>query len=407
MLSTTFPYPPTRGGTQVRTFHLLKYLSQQHAITLLTLRSPDVSDADIEGLRQWVDELIVFPRPQPTDRGAWDKLQRLGEFVWSSTPPNVRSVHAADAQAWIDRAVAAGKFDAITCEHCVNEIYLRPAWQPHLHPVVKHTVVNIHSSVYGTCKNQLQTGTSENVWRDRLILPLLHRYEQQYCGKFSGIVVTTPEDAQQIRAFNATVPIAVIPNGVDFSQFPYRSTDPGGQRLIFVGAMDNVANIDAARFFSLEVFPAIQQQYPTATLALVGARPTPEVLELNQLPGVSVTGQVPAMADYLHRSTVCVVPMRTGFGIKNKTLEAMAAGVPVVGSDRGLEGLPVDGPNVPLRALRANRVKDYVEAIDRLFQDATLRDRLSQAARQLVEQEYTWERAGKEYEKAVVGKDKG
>jgi len=398
MLSATFPYPPTLGGTQIRTFYLLKHLSQQHSVTLLTLQTPEVSDSDIAGLRQWVDELIVFPRPQSASANLVAKLLRFGGFLWSSTPPSVRSIHSADAQAWIDSAVAAGKFDAITCEHCVNEIYVRPQWQSQL-----RAIVNIHSSVYGTCKNQLQTGTSSHKWRDRLNLNLLKRYERQYCRKFPGIVVTTSEDAQQIRAFNPNAEIAIIPNGVEFSDFPYRPIDPGGHRLIFVGTMDYVANIDAARFLSLEIFPLLQQRYPDATLELVGARPVPEVLELGQIPGITVTGRVDSMVDYLHRSTVCVVPMRTGFGIKNKTLEAMAAGVPVVGSDRGLEGLAVDGANVPLSALRANRVEDYVAAIDRLFQDAALRSHVSQSARRLVEQGYTWEQTGKEYEQAIMG----
>ena len=403
MLSATFPYPPTRGGTQVRTFNLLKHLSQHHSVTLMTLRSPDVSEADAEGLQQWVNELVIFSRPDAVpgkkSKGA-SKLGRFANFVVHGTPPNVVSIHSSQAQAWLDQAVDAGKFDAITCEHSVNEIYIRPQWQAHL-----RTIVNIHSSVYGTCKNQLETGTSEHQWRDRLNRPLLYRYERRYCKKFSGIVVTTSEDEQQIRSFNHSAPVAVIPNGVDFSQFPYRSSEPGGHRLIFVGAMDNVANIDAVRFFSLEVFPAIRQQYPDATLQLVGARPVAEVSELSKLPGITVTGQVPSMVEYLHRSTVCVVPMRTGFGIKNKTLEAMASGVPVVGSDRGLEGLAVDGEGVPLRALRANRVKDYVEAIERLFENPTLRIQLSSAARQLIEQEYTWDRAGERYERAVVGQN--
>ncbi len=69
------------------------------------------------------------------------------------------------------------------------------------------------------------------------------------------------------------------------------------------------------------------------------------------------------MVEYIHQSTICVVPLRTGFGIKNKTLEAMAAGVPVVGSDRGLEGLAID---VPLRALRANQPTEYISAISQL-----------------------------------------
>jgi glycosyltransferase involved in cell wall biosynthesis len=397
MISATFPYPPTRGGTQVRTFHLLQYLQQHHSVTLLTLRSPDVTDAEIAALRSKVDQLVVFSRPQPVNQ-TWSKLQRFGEFVLTGTPPNVRSSHSAKAQHWLDRAVTDGKFDVITCEHCVNEQYIRPQWRHQL-----RTIVNIHSSVYGTCKNQLQTGVSEHVWRDRLNLPLLKRYEQTYCTKFSGIVVTTSEDEQQIRAFCPHTAIAVIPNGVDFSHFPYRSTDPGGQRLIFIGAMDNLANIDAVRFFSLEIFPTLKQQYPAITLDLVGARPGSEVMELAQLPGISVTGQVPSMAEYLHRSTICVVPMRTGFGIKNKTLEAMAAGVPVVGSDRGLEGLAVDHPDLPLRALRANHPAEYISAIDRLFQNPALRVELSQAARHFVEQTYTWQRAGKQYEALLDG----
>lgn len=402
MISTTFPYPPTRGGTQVRTFNLLKYLSHHHAVTLLTLRSADVTDAEVEALREWVTELVIFPRPadpaKTQQNGIAAKLSRLRQFLVEGTPPSVRAVYSPDAQAWIDRAVAAGKFEAMTCEHSVNEIYVRPEWRSSL-----KTIVNIHSSVYGTCRNQLATATSEHVWRDRLNQPLLYRYERRYCQKFSQIVVTTAEDAQQIRAFHPNGAIQVIPNGVDFSTFPCRPSDPGGHRLIFVGAMDNLANIDAARFFSLEVFPHILSRYPDAALDLVGARPVAEVLELNNLPQTTVTGQVPSIADYLHRSTICVVPMRTGFGIKNKTLEAMAAGIPVVGSDRGLEGLVVDGEGIPLRALRANRIEDYVTAIDRLFQDPSLRCQLSQAARSFVEQTYTWEQAGAQYEQVILG----
>jgi polysaccharide biosynthesis protein PslH len=397
MLSSTFPYPPTRGGTQVRTFNLLKYLRQSHHVTLLTLQTPEITEAEIAALQQSVDELVVFSRPADRTPGVGGKLARWAEFVGTGTPPNVHAIHLPAAQKWLDQAVDNGKFDVVTCEHCVNEVYVRPQWQSQV-----RTIVNIHSSVYGTCKNQLATGTSEQGWRDWLYLPLLYRYEHRYCHKFSGIVVTTAEDEQQIRGFNPHAQITVIPNGVDFSHFPYRTTDPGGHRLVFIGAMDNVANIDAARFLSLEIFPLIQQRYPDVTLELVGSRPVPEVKTLGEIPGVHVTGQVPSMADYLHRATVCVIPMRTGFGIKNKTLEAMAAGVPVVGSDRGLEGLAVDGIHEPLRALRANRVAEYVEAVDRLFTDAALRIKLAHAARQWVEQNYTWESAGMQYEKMVT-----
>jgi polysaccharide biosynthesis protein PslH len=399
MLSSTFPYPPTGGGTQVRTFNLLKYLSQRHDITLLTQRPPQVTDIEVAALRDRVSELVVFDRPTaaPT-QNFLNKLGRFVTFLTAGTPPNVLSSYLPEMQDYVDRAMQSGNYDVITCEHSVNEIYVHPEYRKKY-----RTVVNVHSSVYGSCKNQLQTGTSENTLRDRLNLPLLKRYEQRYCNKFTNIVVTTEDDRSQLQAFNPTAQFQVIPNGVDFADFPCRATDPGGHRLIFIGAMDNLANIDAVQFLSLEILPVLQQKYPDTMLALVGARPTPEVLQLGDRPGITVTGRVPSMADYLHQATVCVVPMRTGYGIKNKTLEAMAAGTPVVSSDRGLEGMTVDGADVPLCALRANRVEEYVQAIAHLFEDASLRERLSRAARSLIEADYTWDQAGRLYEEALKG----
>ena len=398
MLSATFPYPPTQGGTQVRTFNLLKYLSRNHQVTVVTLRSPEVTEAEIKALREWVAELVVFDRPHPAQSGLLSKVQRFSQFLQQGTPSSVLSSYSLEMQDWVDRAIQSNHYQVITCEHCVNEIYICPEFQKQL-----RTVVNVHSSVYGTCKNQLQTQTSENQWRDRLNLPLLKRYEQRYCNKFSNIVVTTEDDRAQLHAFNPNAQFQVIANGVDFAEFPDRAKDPEGHKLIFIGAMDNLANIDAAQFLSLEILPILQKRYSDTTLALVGARPTPEVLQLGDRPGITITGHVPAMADYLHQATVCVIPMRTGFGIKNKTLEAMAAGTPIVSSDRGLEGLNVDGESIPLRALRANRVEEYVGAIARLFEDAALRESLSHEARSLVETDYTWESAGQCYEQVLIG----
>jgi polysaccharide biosynthesis protein PslH len=399
MISSTFPYPPTRGGTQVRTFNLLKYLSQSHTITLVTQREPDVTNADIERLQSYVADLVLFARPKDlgTSGNLLNKIQHFTNFILKGTPPSVLNRYSIKMQNWIDDFVGAGKCDAIACEHSVNEIYVHPDFRKQL-----NTAVNVHSSVYGTCRNQLETGISENRFRDKLYLPLLRRYEQRYCSKFSTIVVTTEEDRVQMQEFNPNSQIWVIPNGVDLDSFPNRTTDPGGHRIIFIGAMDNLANIDAVCFFSHEVLPQIQKLYPDTTFDIVGSRPVPSVLALKEQPGVTVTGRVPSMVEYLHQATVCVIPMRTGFGIKNKTLEAMAAGVPVVASDRGLEGLAVDMENLPLRALRANRPKEYIDAISQLFENPQLRASLSDNGRQLVETEFTWETAGRRYQEALT-----
>ncbi|MFB2970958.1 glycosyltransferase family 4 protein [Aerosakkonema sp. BLCC-F183] len=401
MLSSTFPYPPSRGGTEIRTFNLLKYLHQRHHITVVTQRHAGVTDTEIEELRQWVSNLVIFPLPpepkQGGIKGLFGKTVRFAESVLKATPPNVLYRYSPEIQNWVDEFVKAGKCDVITCEHSVNEIYVRPEFRKSV-----KTVVDIHSSVYGWIRDHLEMGASPNALRDRLyLILLLKRYEKRYSGKFDRIVVTTADDKQQFLKLRPDAQIPVIPNGVDLELFPDRTTDPGGHKLIFVGAMDATHNIDAARFFALDVLPELQKSYPYTTFSIVGARPTAEVLALGERTGVIVTGKVPSMADYLHASTVCVVPLRAGYGIKNKTLEAMAAGVPVVASDRGLEGLAVDTPDVPLRALRANRIEEYVSAIARLFEDTKLREELSKNGRSLVETEYTWERAGQLYEQVL------
>lgn len=400
MLSSTFPYPPTKGGTHNRTFNLLQPIAQRHQLTLITQRSQDVTDEEVEELRQWVNQLVVFLRPTEVKTGIKAKIQRFGQSWLRGTPPNVLYLYSKEIQRWIDEAVNAEKFEAITCEHSVNEVYIRPEWRTKI-----PTIINIHSSLYRTCKNQLETKTSDSELRDRLYLPLLHRYEQRSIGKFSKVVVTTDEDERQMRLFDPKAEVEVIPNGVDLEIFPYRPRDPGGHHLIFVGGLDYFVNIDAVCFFSQKVFPKLQQKFPNVTLTLVGSKPAPEVIALaEQNRAIQVTGRVPSIAEYLHRATVAVAPLRTGFGMKIKTLEYMAAGTPVVGSDRGLEGIEVDRDGVPLRALRANRVDEYIEAIGRLFVDPDLRATLSRNARTAIEKEYSWSSLAKLYERVIVDK---
>ncbi len=396
MLSATFPYPPSNGGTQVRTFNLLKYLHQRHEVTIATLKTPDIRPEDIESLREFATEVVVFDRPPSPDKSLSSKIRRGVDFLRTGTPSGVRSSDSPELQNWIEQAVKDYKFDIITCEHSVNEIYIKSNWKKHI-----RTIVNVHSSVYATCKNQLETKTAEKPMRDRINLPLLKRYEQRFSQKFSTVVVTTNDDAQQFKTFVPNTPIAIIPNGVDFTDFPYRSKDPNNHDLIFIGAMDNLANIDAARFLAQEIFPEIRSRYPNSKLMLVGSRPVPEVLELANLPNIVVTGAVDSIAKYLHQASVCIIPMRTGFGIKNKTLEAMAAGTPVVASDRGLEGLELD-PSHPI-ALRANQQSEYIAAITQLLDNISLRKAISQNARAYIERDFTWEQAGRRYEIALLG----
>lgn len=401
MLSSTFPYPPTRGGTEVRTFNLLQYLHRNHDVTLVTQRSPDITESHITELREWVSDLVVVPEQPALSvhrlKRPLQKVERFARAFTAGIPPNVLHRYSPSVQAWIDRHVQSGNFDAITCEHGVNAVYIRPEFRQSL-----RTVLNAHSMSYRWTLNHLQLNASANVWRDRLYLPVMRRYEERHAQQFSSIVVTTPEDQKELMTLCPDTLSHVIPNGVDLELFPYRSQDPGGEKLVFVGAMDSGHNIDGASFFVKDVMPRLRDRYPNLTLDIVGARPNEAAKALGDYPGVNVTGRVPSVVDYLHQAVICVVPLRTGFGIKNKTLEAMAAGVPVVGSDRGLEGLMINQDNSSFHALRANCPQDYLMAISQLLDHPELRQQISKTARSLVESTFTWEQAGKQYEQVLA-----
>ncbi|MEM1255913.1 MAG: glycosyltransferase [Cyanobacteria bacterium P01_H01_bin.21] len=392
----TFPYPPSHGAAEVRTFNLLRQIGPLHDITLVAHKTQNATEENIQTLKKWVKEIKTFPVPNKKDpnqnRNPLKQALRLAQFVITGTPPSVTFRFSPEVYTWVIEQVNTGNYDAVICEHGVNEMYVHPKFRDRV-----KTVADIHSSVYGWVLDHLEAGASENPLRDRLYLPLLARYEKRYCAKFTQLVVTTPDDRSHIHGLVPDARIDIVSTGVDLETSPYRSHDPGGQSLIFIGAMDSSHNIDAACYLAREIFPLVKQQYPEATLSLVGTRPVPAVKELDSIPGVSVTGRVPSITACLQQSTVSVVPLRAGIGIKTKTLESMAVGVPVVGSDRGLEGMNVDVKDMPLRALRANSPQEYVKAIGQLFEDATLRQQLSQNARHMIEAEFNWESLGQRY----------
>ncbi|GFE68469.1 glycosyltransferase family 4 protein [Chroococcus sp. FPU101] len=390
-LSSIFPYPPTKGKSERRTYNFLKYLNENHSVTLVIQIEQD-SRPELDHVRECVDDVIIFPKNT-------EKLSKFSQwqyFLQQATPFNLLEDYNPKIQSWLDEKIKTHQFDVITCEGSETAIYIPSHWQN-----ILPTILNVHRSPYGISQHKINHHISEKQWTEPLNLPLLRRYEQKLYPKFSSIVTMTYEDRQALKTFDLEVPITTIPNGIDLILYPKRPTNQGGQRIVLMGAMDKPANIDAARFFSLEVFPHLRQRYPDATLEIVGLRLTPPVIELGQYAGITIVDEGVSIVEYLHWATVCVLPLRQGRGIKRKTVEALAVGIPVVASDIALQHLTVDGSDVPLCAMRANSVAEYVYALARLFEDAKLREKLSVNGRTLIEQEFSWEKRSQRYEQVL------
>jgi polysaccharide biosynthesis protein PslH len=174
-----------------------------------------------------------------------------------------------------------------------------------------------------------------------------------------------------------------FPSGLDLAAaaaVPRAATE-----LLFVGAMHRDANVDAVRHFCAEVLPRVRAEVPAVTLTIAGGEPAPEVRGLAADPGVRVTGFVDRLEPFYGRATVFVAPLRIAGGIAGKTLDALAAGCPVVTTTIGAEGL---GAEAGTHLLVADRPETFAAAVLRLLRDPSLRQRLGEAARAFVEARY-------------------
>ena len=156
--------------------------------------------------------------------------------------------------------------------------------------------------------------------------------------------------------------------------------------MVFTGAMDYWANVDAVTWFAKEVFPGIRAKKPAAEFWIVGSRPAAQVTALESLPGVHVTGSVPDVRPYIRHAKIVVAPLRLARGIQNKVLEAMAMARPVVASPEALEGIDASiGDEITL----ADGVTEFVSKAINLLDD-TNRDLIGDRARIRVISDYGW-----------------
>jgi len=96
---------------------------------------------------------------------------------------------------------------------------------------------------------------------------------------------------------------------------------------------------------------------------------------------------VPDVRPWLESCDLLAVPLRLGAGTRIKVLEAMAAGIPVVTTAKGCEGIDVVADQ---HLLIADMPEQFAKAVCRLLADRDSALRLTGNARRLVESRYCW-----------------
>jgi glycosyltransferase involved in cell wall biosynthesis len=157
--------------------------------------------------------------------------------------------------------------------------------------------------------------------------------------------------------------------------------------ILFAGIMNYAPNVDAALFLIEHVLPLVRLSIPDAHLLIVGKWPTPDLIEAafaNR--NVLITGEVLNTLPYYSLADVLCVPLRYGGGTRFKILEAFAAGLPVVSSAKGCEGLAVTNGR---ELLIAETAQENADALGRILSDKVLTHSLCSSARTLLESAYT------------------
>jgi polysaccharide biosynthesis protein PslH len=228
---------------------------------------------------------------------------------------------------------------------------------------------------------------------------LIERAEDRLLDTCAMHTVTSERERQKLLARRPGANIQVIPNGVDANYFSAKEIREASRRvgqsdskptILFVGLMDFHANIDAVTWFSRNVWPEIARNHPEIHFQIVGRNPAPEVRALVS-DRIHVTGTVDDVRPYYASAVAAVVPLRSGSGTRLKILEAMAAGVPIVSTRLGAEGIDAEH-NVHL--LLADSGPEITAAIDRIVSSEETRKRLTAAARELIVARYDWSAIG-------------
>ncbi len=395
-VKTDFLHPTTRGG-QIRTLELLRRLHRRHEIHYVAFHDPK----EPEGLQRASE---YCSKAYPIDYQIADKSSPafLGELIaglFSSIPVSIRRCRSAEMRRRIERLIPQERFDSVVCD------FLSPA--PNI-PELRSCVLFQHNVEAIIWKRRTEHA-SDPMRRFYLKLQAkrMSQYEGEVCRKVRKVIAVSETDAALMQESYGVKGVDAVATGVDADYFA-----PGAKQaqtaefqqtaadLVFVGSMDWAPNIDGIEWFEREVLPLILRRKPGCSIAIVGRKPPPAILELAaRHPGIQVTGTVPDVRPWLWGSKVSIVPLRVGGGTRLKIFEAMAAGAPVVSTTIGAEGLGArDGDTIRI----ADAPQDFAAACIELLDDAAERERLRDRALQMVTRQYSWEAVARAFEKLLV-----
>lgn len=377
-ICTRCPYPPYEGLT-LRTYNILKWITNNHKVYLFTFIQGENELGGIPFLRNMCTEVKAFRLPVTISKLKLI-LALLCNLFFSNKPFIATKYDTIEMRQAIRNLLGKAKIhvahlDLLPLSQYVNELEGIPKI------LVEHNVENI-----------LLKRRSE---KERNIIAKLYlhiqwlrvkKYEGQACRKVDRVVTVSELDKKELLAMSANTAISCVPNGVDPGYFKFSEDHVDHNGLVFVGSLSWFPNLDGIQFFTEQIFPIILNEIPYAKLTVIGKK-TNRTIKLKHADHIIMTGFVEDIRPIVSKAAVYIVPLRVGGGTRLKILDALSMGKAVVSTSIGCEGLEVThSKNIVI----ADKPEEFARETINLMRHPELAVRIGQEGRNLVETKYDW-----------------
>lgn len=383
-LAHRLPWPTNTGGKQLL-YNQIRQLSASHDVSLICFRHPDSSGDG--GLSDMCRMMKVLEIPT-TSKVALNAIAGLVGDV-----PLTVSLYASRSSAnIIRRHLEEDRYDVV-----ISQIEMAQ-FIPESYSGPKILLMEDPEPLKFTRVDKRGWTIRQRLWRG-FETGRLSRYERRQSPRFDRVTLLSEEDARDNRSFLPDARLACVPYGTDPDWFsPSDAVKRVEGMIVISGNMYHPHNAAAALHFARDIYPTVKKEVPDATLWIVGANPIPEILRLGKTEGITVTGAVPEIRDYLRMARVSICPIALKIGVQTKVLEAMACGTPVVTTSAGNSGIGApSGEGLYV----ADSDEEFSRWVVELLRGKGWDD-MSARARRFVLDHFSWNKSAEKLEKLMT-----
>lgn len=373
-----FPYPTNSGGKN-RAYHLLKYTANKANVFLYSYVREDYNpEHNSEILALGVKKIQVFKRRKLSSISNFPKTIFTNSSIF-------KTLYCEDKVLEdIIETIKKEKIEIVHFESSYTGFLIGKKLKKMGVKLVLGTENIEFMLYYDYAKNLRKAYLKPFVYYQA---KRLKEEELMMVRNADKVTTITKQEADVLENLTG-VKSSIVANGIEPATFSYSFQKDLKNNLLFVGNFMYFPNVDAINFFSDLVFPKLNH---ALTLTVIGKK----VIEKFRFREKRIICKdfVENIIDEYRNADILVFPIRIGGGTNFKVLEAMALGTPIVAQPERLSGLDAKAGE---HFLEASTAQEYVDQIEKIYNDEILRKNLAVNARKLVEKNYAWAEIGKE-----------